>query len=641
MANASQESKEKYKAYQKALIKIKRRAKFLYFSNKCIELRNNGSKLWKLINRITNKVSNKQTIINKINMDGIIIEQSKEIANALANYFANIGKTLSNNLPKAQNSIKTYLDKIPRCPVSMYLSPTCSTEIDQIIRSMQNKKSSGYDNISNQMLKWLRPVITKPLSIIFNKSLEHGVFPNSMKIAEIVPLHKRGDETQCNNYQSISLLLTMSKILEKLMYSRTYKFLEVNNILFQSQYGFRTQHSCTDAICELTGEITKNKENGLYTIGVFLDLSKAFDTLPHTILLDKMNKYGIRGLANKWFASYLESRTLRVKCNVASGNNQTFSDDKIIDVGTPQGSCLGPLLFLLYNNDLYLNLEHTKVILFADNTTIYMGHRNLNYLRWCIETDLLNISDWFKANRLTLNVNKSSCMLFKKNNKIETVQLTFQSIKIPQCTRVKFLGVWLDENLDWTYHCNTVLSKIKRNSHLLRVSSNSLTVQALKLIYYAQIQSHVQYGLLAWGNQCKETMKNRLQKQLTKCWQHVAKGTVLNKNCEAKFLTFKNLVTLENLKMGRKIQTREVPIKLTNMISCDKNNKPLRKSHTYQTREKKFLNIPRHNTDAYHKSFLISITRDYSSLPHHIVKTPSFHSFVNHCKKYLLSTTHD
>ena len=343
--NASQEIKEKYKKYQKALTKIKRQAKFLYFSTKCIELRANGSKLWKLINKVTNKVTDKQTVISKINVDGIIVEQSKEIANALANYFANIGKTLSNKLPKAKNSIKSYLNKIPNCPNSMYLTPTSALEIDQIIRNMQNKKRSRYDNISNQMLKWLRPVITRPLSIIFNMSLEHGIFPNSMKIAEIVPLHKGGDETQCNNYRPISLLITISKILEKLMYSRTYKFLELNNILFQSQYGFRTQHSCTDAISELTGEITKNKENGLYTVGVFLDLSKAFDTLPHAILLDKMNKYGIRGLANKWFASYLETRILRVKCNVASGKNHTTSDDRLIEIGTPQDSCLGPLLF--------------------------------------------------------------------------------------------------------------------------------------------------------------------------------------------------------------------------------------------------------------------------------------------------------
>ena len=219
MTTAGFELKDKYKKYQKALERIKRQAKFLYFSTNCIELRTNGSKLWKLINKITNKVNDKQSVINKINMDGIIEEQSKEIANSFANHFANIGKTLSDKLPQPKNSINSYINKIPTCQSSMYLNPTCSLEIDDIIRNMRNKKSSGYDNISNQMLKWLRPVITRPLSIIFNMSLEQGIFPNNMKIAEIVPLHKGGDESQCNNYRPISLLITISKILEKLMYS--------------------------------------------------------------------------------------------------------------------------------------------------------------------------------------------------------------------------------------------------------------------------------------------------------------------------------------------------------------------------------------------------------------------------------------
>ena len=360
-----------------------------------------------------------------------MIEKPKEIANALVSYFASIGSKLSDKLPNPKNNIKSYLNKIPSCPSSMYMTPTDANEIDNIISKMLNKKSSGYDNISNQMLKWLRPVIVIPLSIIFNQSMEQVTFPNSMKIAEIIPLHKGGDETLCNNYRPISLLLTLSKILEKLMYTRTYKFLESHKILFLSQYGFRTQHSCTDAIAELTGQIAKNKENGLHTIGVFLDLSKAFDTLPHAILLNKMNKYGIRGLANEWFASYLESRTSRVKCNVASSNLHTISDDREINIGTPQGSCLGPLLFLLYNNDLYLNLDHANAILFADDTTIYMSHRNLNYLKWCVEQDLSNIGDWFLANKLTLNITKSCCILFKKNSKQETLSLSFQGHKIP------------------------------------------------------------------------------------------------------------------------------------------------------------------------------------------------------------------
>ena len=199
-----------------------------------------------------------------------------------------------------------------------------------------------------------------------------------MKLAEIVPLYKGGDESLSNNYRPISLLLTMSKVLEKVVYVRTYNFLEKNNILFNSQYGFRNKHSCNDAISELVGEITKNKERYMHTAGIFLDLSKAFDTLPHKILLNKLEKYGIRGNMQQWFKSYLNTRTLRVKCNVTSSNTPIKSDLQKNEIGTPQGSCLGPLLFLLYNNDLYLNLEHTKVILFADDTTIYMGHRNVN-----------------------------------------------------------------------------------------------------------------------------------------------------------------------------------------------------------------------------------------------------------------------
>ena len=467
--NATLESKNKYTMHNKLLNKIKRYAKLNYYSNKCKEIRNNGSKLWKLINKITNKTQNKQSIIEKIKIDGILIERPKEISNALANYFASIGNNLSNKLQPSKHSLKYYLNKIPTFPSTMFASPTSPIEINNLINSLGNKHSCGYDNISNHMLKWLCPVISEPLSIIFNQSIKHGVFPNLMKVAEIVSPRKGGDELLCNNYRPIPLLITISKILEKVIYERTYSFLEKNNILFQSQYGFRTKHSCADAIAELIGEITKNKENGLYTAGIFLDLSKAFDTLPHMILLNKMSKYGIRGSMNAWFTSYLSARSLRVKCNVVSGNATVYSVKKEVNIGTPQGSCLGPLLFLLYNNDLYLHLEHTQVILFADDTTLYMGHRNLNYLRWCLEQDMANISDWFLANKLTLNINKSNCVLFKKNKNKVSLSIKINKNPIPQHTYVKFLGIWLDENLDWNYHCNVILNKIKRNTYLLRM----------------------------------------------------------------------------------------------------------------------------------------------------------------------------
>ena len=482
------------------------------------------------------------------------------------------------------------------------------------------------------MLKWLRPVITLPLSIFYNKSLQEGCFPNKMKLVEIVPLYKGGDESLSNNYRPISLLLTLSRILEKVVYARTYQFLEKNNILFRSQYGFRNQHSCNDAISELVGEITKNRERCMHTAGIFLDLSKAFDTLPRNILLNKLEKYGIRGIMQKWFTSYLNARTLRVKCNVTSSNTPVKSDRQQNNIGTPQGSCLGPLLFLLYNNDLHLHLEHTKVILFADDTTIYMGHRNLNYLTWCMEQDLININDWFHANKLTLNLKKSCLILFNKNNTKQSVPIKFQNIEIPQSPRVKFLGVWIDENLDWTFHCNVVLNKIKKNQHLLQMGKNYLMKHALKLIYHAHVLSHVQYGLLIWGNQCHAKAKQSIQNQMNRSIAIVNKGKNSSVKPRTDFLNLPNLIKLENYKLSYKLMNKMLPDKLAADISLDKNNKPFNKKHGYNTRNKKQLNIPTHETSSYHNSFLCASIRDFSTLPHSIASCTSIHMFVAQCK---------
>ena len=217
------------------------------------------------------------------------------MSNILAKHFSTVGKRYAERIDKPQTLLKDYIEKIPKNDKSMYLIPVDETEIDRLIRDLPNKKSYGYDKINNCLLKELRPVITHPLTIVFNKSLAEGVFPNSMKHADTVPLFKSKNKTDCNNYRPISLLITMSKLLEKVMYNRTLQFLDKHQLLYISQYGFRKKHSCSDAIMELTSEILKNKENNLYTACVFLDLSKAFDTLKPEILLSKMSNYGIRG----------------------------------------------------------------------------------------------------------------------------------------------------------------------------------------------------------------------------------------------------------------------------------------------------------------------------------------------------------
>ena len=237
--------------------------------------------------------------------------------------------------------------------------------------NLPHKTSSGHDNISNVLLKKLSNTIKHPLSIIFNKSILQGKLPEAMKLADVSPLFKSKDQNECTNYRPISLLLTITKLLEKVMYKRTYNFLEETGQLYNSQYGFRTGHSCENAVSELLAEIIKGKQEGLYTVSMFLDLSKAFDILEHEVLLKKLERYGIRGTSNNWFRDYLTNRKIRTKCTVASTGKTEYSEYKAINFGTPQGSCLGPLIFIIFTNDLHKQLQHCNSILFADDTTLY------------------------------------------------------------------------------------------------------------------------------------------------------------------------------------------------------------------------------------------------------------------------------
>ena len=274
-----------------------------------------------------------------------------------------------------------------------------------------------------------------------------------MKHADVVPLFKGGDEHALGNCRPISLLLALSKILEKVIYARVYNFLNDTNQIFKSQYGFRSKHSCEHAMSELVGNILKGLETNKSTICIYLDLSKAFDTLEHSTLFRKMECYGIRGVALDWFKSYLANRTLRVKCTTQDSIENTTSNSHNVTYGTPQGSCLGPLIFLIFCNDLYLNLVHSSCILFADDTTLFASGSDERLLVCSLEHDLTIISDWFKANKLTLNKNKTMCMLFNSKGRMKNnPSISIDGEAIPFVDHKKFLGVWIDNKLNWKEH---------------------------------------------------------------------------------------------------------------------------------------------------------------------------------------------
>ena len=253
--------------------------------NRCYKLRSNTKKLWNLINSVTGKLNDKSCIISKILDGNVNYIQADQIANALGNQFANVGKNYAQKI-KSDVNIKEYLAKISQNNRSVYLSPTNRTEILRLIDNLPNKNSSGWDDISNKLLKQIKLNIVEPLCILFNDSLKNGIFPNIMKLANVVPLYKLGKKCISTNYRPISLLITISKVLEKIVYSRIYNFLTITKQLYCGQYGFRKQHSCEHAVQELVGNILKGYEKKEYTIAVYLDLSKAFNMLEHDVLLN-------------------------------------------------------------------------------------------------------------------------------------------------------------------------------------------------------------------------------------------------------------------------------------------------------------------------------------------------------------------
>ena len=419
-----------YKNYRNKLHKLLKNAERSYYNEQILTNKNNIRKTWSIIKTIINKNKSDQNKQIKFMLsDGSVTDDKQMVAEKFNEFFVNVGPNLAKKIPEQKQNPLDFLKNM--ISNTIYLSPVTPSEVISIMGSCKDS-SPGFDDIKISPLHCVFQHIANPLSYICNLSLTHGVFPETLKTANVIPLFKKDNQMFFNNYRPVSLLSTFSKILEKVMYERLLDFLNEHKILFQYQFGFRKNHSTQLALTVLMDKLIKSIENGDHVIGVFLDFSKAFDTVDHSILLNKLHHYRIRGSALDWFRSYLSNRQQFVTYNDVS------SGTKVLKCGVPQGSILGPLLFLIYINDLANICKHTMPIFFADDSNLFINGKDASKIELELNEELSNIASWLKINKLSLNVDKTQFMIFsRKQNQIENIEIRIEGQIIERVTQTK------------------------------------------------------------------------------------------------------------------------------------------------------------------------------------------------------------
>ena len=466
----------------------------------------NSRKTWETINEVTRRKSDK-AVINELELNGTRITNSTEIAEGFNNFFAEIGPELSRDIEEVGTSFDEYILQTSNC---FSFQRVTQSHVLSYLNKLCKRKATGLDSVSARLLRECPDLISGSLALIFNQSIDTGIFPDEWKNARITPLFKKaGSRSDPSNYRPISIIPVVAKVFEQIIYDQLYHYLNENNLLSRHQSGFRSLHSTVTALIEATDNWSLNIDRGFVNAVVFLDLKKAFDTVDHSILLSKLQAYGIQGSTNQWFCSYLKNRTQTCLVN---GNK---SSKMFLRCGVPQGTILGPLLFLLYINDLPNCLQHSQPRMYADDTSITFAGSDVDEINNCINLDLERIRVWLAANRLTLNMTKTEFLLIGSKQRLSnfTVNPTanINQFPIKRVSTVKSLGVHIDENLTWECHINELSKKIASGISAIKRIRYSVPYKTLLSIYNSLVQPHLDYCSSVWGS-CSKSLSQKLQK---------------------------------------------------------------------------------------------------------------------------------
>ena len=614
-----------YRKLRHKCTNVSRATKKRYFTDKINANSGNSKDMWSVLK---NLLPNKPAVgISSLDIGGKLITVAKDIANEFNNFFINVGDTLSASLNAPKMSHLDYLNKLGLNPTHFNFSDVTGTEVLKHLSQLKVNKATGLDNIQSRLLETGAPAISNSIAFLFNMSLRTGDIPADWKSARISAVFKKGSKQDVGNYRPISILPVISKILEKVVHSQAYAHLTAFDLLAHQQSGFRKHHSTQTSLHFILEDFYKGLYDGHFIGMIALDLRKAFDTVNHSILLDKLSHYGFNGVSHDWFSSYLKDR------KQIAYINGSFSEPRILSTGVPQGSILGPLLYVIYVNDLYVSLLHCKVNMYADDTAIYFSSATVAEISASLQVDLLNISDWLNTNKLCLHIGKTNSMLVCTKQRSKSIDMpldvSLQDQPVSQVDCCNYLGVTIDHNLSFDNHMDIVIKKISKSLGILKRVSQFVPLQSRITLYNTIVLPHFDYCTTIWDMSSSkqinrlQILQNRGMKIVLQCHRRTH---ICDRLSKLKWLNVRQrLFYLKSIFMY-KIVNKLTPLYLSNMAT------PV--THSHNTRSKDTNSLAR--CLCHPKSIMFSGFQLWNSLPTNLKTTPSINVFKKHCIKYIL-----
>ena len=598
------------------------------------ENKRNSKKLWKTLKNLGLPSKTKSESKVNLNIDGKLNSNKTYIADHFNNFYSTLAEKLVEKLPTASNKFgknetEKYYEGKNLHTNDFIFQVVDQLKISKILHNINDSKSPGFDNIAGKFLRDGGEIISKYIADIFNLSILLSKFPDQCKKAKIRPIFKKGSKLEAVNYRPISLLPLISKVFEKCIHDQLHLYVTEFNIIYKMQSGFRSDFSTDTCLSYLHDKILKGFDKGEYTGMILIDLQKAFDTIDHKILLQKLKCIGLSDSATNWVKSYLTNRITFVEIEGSK------SSEKEIKCGVPQGSILGPLLFLIYANDMY-QAVHCDLLLYADDSCLTVTHKDINVIEDTLNENLSSLCDWLIDNKLSIHLGKTESILFGTRyslSKANELNIKYGNQQIEQKQSVKYLGVTLDSILNGKSMVEDILSKINNKLRFLYRKQRFLNKDIRRLLCNSLIQPHYDFACNSWYPLLTKNLKNRLQVSQNKCIRFCLNLNNRTSIDKTKFIEI-NWLPVENRyeqcigTLIYKYFHNNVPEYINDMFTLN-----VRK---YNTRNPNILKRPPYKTSNGQKALSFLGPKIWDDMPNCLKQKESIASFKHDFKKYYL-----